>query len=145
MLGFKTYIKAVLQELNKHDWSWSNKNRYTDFFDRVATLLDPKTRIDLNIKLNDFSNKWFGLRSITAEHIIFNMQHGHMGSTLIFQIRKTNPYGFDEVVKINIDWMKMEFDLRSIKLWCFAQLNKLIREKDIDFSKESMFEDTKDV
>lgn len=136
MIGLKSYVKLILLELNKHDWSWENKNRYSDFFDVIAPILDVPVRNELNRRLGDFQIKWHGIRPITAEHLIHSMQFYNLGKHLIFKQRLRRPAQYDIIRKVNIDWMAMELDLRKIKNWCFNQLKRMVMEKDIDFSKE---------
>lgn len=135
----RSYLQLIIKRLVDWDWSWDNQNKYSDYFDIVASLLPKLEREELNAKLWEFSIEWYGITPMGAESIIFSMQKSQTHRQLKFRSRIPSYDGdFDKAITIYADWEQLEVDLKHIKSWCLAQLNKLVREQEIDFSQEAL-------
>lgn len=133
----RSHLQVIIMQLEKHDWTFTNKNRFSSFFDRCASIFDPDTRKEMNSIIEEFQTKW-GYRILTCESLMFHSFQSWRGEP----IRKKQYY--EKIIGgkrqktwkyVNVDPEGMEMDLRRIRLWCHLQTIRICREHELNFEE----------
>ncbi len=122
---------------NRYDWKLENTHKYSIFFDKMGSLIDNTEQMN---ELNQLLQTWVNLHGMPIKVFEFHLQNisysvyngHHSNKKLQRKVKSFDLQGFPIIRTITIDWYVADQQLGKVVSWCYAVLNKMAIDYDVD-------------